>query len=236
VSPAALDGLDEYSHLWVIFVFDENTNACSEKGVSKEARTFPAKVAPPQLLGKKTGLFSTRTPHRPCPIGLSVARIVSVDKAARSIVIAGIDLVHGTPVLDVKPYIPAYDSIPAAACATWIHEGGAPTLNVCLSPAAELQSREIALPPTSMYRTMDMLLVALREVLQLDIRSTHQGRGAASAKSDTPYEMHFDVLRVRFTTEQGCVTVVDLVVDDIRKDRYRETRAPLVAESCDAPQ
>jgi tRNA-Thr(GGU) m(6)t(6)A37 methyltransferase TsaA len=224
IPPASLEGLSDYSHLWVIFVFDENTNACSEKGTKKEARTFPAKVAPPQLLGKRTGLFSTRTPHRPCAIGLTVVRIVSVDQRTRTVTIAGVDLVHDTPVLDIKPYIPAYDSLPTAACASWVREGGAPTLAVALSDHAAAQAADMAqsgLPASSLFANMEELLAALREVLQLDIRSTHQGRGTDSSATATPYETHFDCLLVRFRTHQGTVEVVDLQPHDVKKARHR---------------
>jgi tRNA-Thr(GGU) m(6)t(6)A37 methyltransferase TsaA len=224
IPPASLEGVAEYSHLWVIFIFDENTNACSEKGTSKKARTFPAKVSPPQLLGKRTGLFSTRTPHRPCPIGLSVVRVVSVDEATRTITVSGIDLVNDTPVLDIKPYIPAYDSIPAAACARWVVEGGAPLLSVELSDNAKSQATAMRLPAESMYAAMPPLLQALREVLQLDIRSTHQGRGA-SAAADAPYEMHFDCLRVQFRTSERCLVVEDLALENAKKQRYRAQTA-----------
>lgn len=75
--------------------------------------------------GKKVGLFSTRTPHRPNPIGLTVVRILEVDVSKRTITVGGLDLVHDTPVLDIKPYIKAYDSLPDSVCATWVVEGGA---------------------------------------------------------------------------------------------------------------
>lgn len=225
IPPASLEGLSEYTHLWVVFIFDENTNACSEKGSKKEARTFPAKVSPPQLLGKRTGLFSTRTPHRPCPIGLTVVRIVSVDETKRCINIAGIDLVHNTPVLDVKPYIPAYDSIPDAVCAQWVREGGAPSLTVELSPAARSSLDEIVLPADSLYSDKATLLRALQEVLQLDIRSTHQGRGEASDATRAPYQVHFDCLKVLFRTVERVITVVHLSLDNVKRQRYRGASA-----------
>ena len=67
-----------------------------------------AKVKPPRLDGQKSGVFATRSPHRPCPIGLSLIRI---DRVVGSTVhVSGVDLVDGTPILDIKPYIPAYDN------------------------------------------------------------------------------------------------------------------------------
>ncbi|CAH0598281.1 unnamed protein product [Chrysodeixis includens] len=92
----ALIGLEEFSHLWILFHFHmtESTNS-------------PAKVAPPRLRGERRGVFSTRSPHRPCPIGLSLVKIESIE--GNKINFLGVDMVNGTPVLDIKPYIPEYD-------------------------------------------------------------------------------------------------------------------------------
>ena len=67
-----------------------------------------AKVAPPRLNGIRTGVFSTRSPHRPCPIGLSLVKILKIEN--HTIYFEGVDMVNQTPVLDIKPYIPQYDS------------------------------------------------------------------------------------------------------------------------------
>jgi len=67
-----------------------------------------AKVAPPRLNGIRTGVFSTRSPHRPCPIGLSLVKILKIENY--TIYFEGVDMVNQTPVLDIKPYIPQYDS------------------------------------------------------------------------------------------------------------------------------
>uniref|UniRef100_A0A1A9W6Z1 TsaA-like domain-containing protein n=1 Tax=Glossina brevipalpis TaxID=37001 RepID=A0A1A9W6Z1_9MUSC len=92
----ALEGLEEYSHLWIIYHFHKNT-------------AHPkAKVAPPRLTGERVGVFATRSPHRPCPLGLSLVEIDKID--ASSISFYGTDMVDGTPVLDIKPYIPYYDA------------------------------------------------------------------------------------------------------------------------------
>jgi len=215
----------------VLFVFDENTNACSEKGTSAQSRTFPAKVAPPQLRGRRVGLFSTRTPHRPNPLGLSLVQVVSVDIAKRCILVGGVDLVHATPILDVKPYIPLYDSIPQAASPQWILEG-TPNLEVVISDSARAQLNQIALPKSSLYRGEgELLLRALGEVLRLDVRSTHQGRGKPSASD---YQLHFDVLRVNFTSLNNQLIVTDLVLDDVKKARYREATKESNDSSSDA--
>ena len=73
-----------------------------------EQERVKAKVKPPRMGGEKRGVFATRSPHRPCPIGLS---LVKIDCAVNDTLhISGVDLVDGTPVLDIKPYIPAYDN------------------------------------------------------------------------------------------------------------------------------
>ncbi|XP_036368675.1 tRNA (adenine(37)-N6)-methyltransferase-like isoform X2 [Octopus sinensis] len=92
----SLEGLQDFSHAWIIFVFHKNNNAY-----------FKAKVRPPRLDGRRIGLFATRAPYRPNPIGLTLAKIEKITGA--SIHFSGIDLLDGTPVLDVKPYIPQYD-------------------------------------------------------------------------------------------------------------------------------
>lgn len=97
----SLQGLDGFTHVWLIWIFHQN----------KTSR-FHAKVHPPRLGGKSMGLFATRTPHRPNPIGLSLVQLIRVDKDG--IVVSGADLVDGTPVLDIKPYLPDIESIPLA--------------------------------------------------------------------------------------------------------------------------
>lgn len=92
----SLEGLKDFSHVWILFHFHLNEN----KGIK-------AKVRPPRMNGSKTGVFSTRSPHRPNPIGLTLAKLVKVD--GQTIYLSGIDLVDRTPVLDIKPYIEQYD-------------------------------------------------------------------------------------------------------------------------------
>ena len=91
----SLDGLEQFSHIWIIYHFNRNANF------------YKAKIAPPRLLGDKVGIFGTRSPHRPCPIGLSLVQLDKIDGSR--IYFSGTDMVDGTPVLDIKPYIPQYD-------------------------------------------------------------------------------------------------------------------------------
>ncbi|XP_076916792.1 uncharacterized protein LOC143576631 [Bidens hawaiensis] len=117
VPPASLEGLEGYSHCWIIYVFHLNTDL--DKLWKTPSRSkLKAKVRVPRLKGEKMGLFATRSPHRPCPIGLTVAKVESVQES--SILLSGVDLVDGTPVLDIKPYLPYCDSIQGANVPHWV--------------------------------------------------------------------------------------------------------------------
>ena len=90
----SLDGLADFGHVMVIFVFHKDL----EGGHNNKK----GKIAPPKLEGDKMGVFATRTPHRYNPIGLSIAKVLKVQD--RCVWLSGLDLVHGTPVIDIKPY------------------------------------------------------------------------------------------------------------------------------------
>lgn len=103
----AVRGLDEFSHLWLLWGFSLGT-----QGV------FSPTVRPPRLGGnRRMGVFATRSPNRPNPIGLTVVKLeqISRGKEGAELWVSGIDLVDGTPIYDIKPYIPYADSIPDAA-------------------------------------------------------------------------------------------------------------------------
>ncbi len=106
----AVEGLELSSHIWVHFLFHAN-----------HRQAWKAKVRPPRLGGNASiGVFATRSPIRPNPIGLSVVRLQSIEVLKKDrgssvkLHIAEHDLLHGTPVLDIKPYIPYADSVPEA--------------------------------------------------------------------------------------------------------------------------
>ncbi|XP_018328866.1 tRNA (adenine(37)-N6)-methyltransferase isoform X2 [Agrilus planipennis] len=93
----ALDGLQEYSHMWILFHFHKNDSTHTR-----------AKVTPPRLNGHRLGVFATRSPNRPSPIGLS---LVKIDRIMENVIyFSGVDMIDQTPVIDIKPYIPQYDS------------------------------------------------------------------------------------------------------------------------------
>ncbi|KAJ8000728.1 hypothetical protein DPEC_G00183360 [Dallia pectoralis] len=93
----SLVGLENYSHVWVVFLFHKNGHL-----------SYKAKVMPPRLNGQKVGVFSTRSPHRPNALGLTLAKLDRV--AGDTLHLSEVDMIAGTPVLDIKPYIPDYDS------------------------------------------------------------------------------------------------------------------------------
>ncbi|XP_047221990.1 tRNA (adenine(37)-N6)-methyltransferase isoform X2 [Girardinichthys multiradiatus] len=93
----ALVGLEQYSHVWIIFLFHKNGHL-----------SYKAKVKPPRLNGQRVGVYSTRSPHRPNSLGLTLAKLDTIQ--GDTLHLSGIDMIAGTPVLDIKPYIPEYDS------------------------------------------------------------------------------------------------------------------------------
>ena len=102
----ALRGIEQYSHLWLIW----NFSATNKEGWSPTVR-------PPRLGGnKRLGVFATRSPFRPNPIGLSSVKLLGTKKTDRGtvLVVSGADLMNGTPIYDIKPYLPYTDSHPDA--------------------------------------------------------------------------------------------------------------------------
>ncbi len=102
VDPEACRGLEEFSHLWLVFVFDQVPE--------DDVRWL---VRPPRLGGnEKKGVFATRSPYRPNRIGLSLVKLEKV--TPEGVEVSGLDLVDGTPILDLKPYLPYVESRPEA--------------------------------------------------------------------------------------------------------------------------
>ena len=105
--PEALRGIEEFSHLWLIFDFSKNHTG-----------KFNPTVRPPRLGGnKRVGVFATRSPFRPNNLGLSCVKLEKINKTENSgitLIVSGIDLLDGTPIYDIKPYIPYCDLKPDA--------------------------------------------------------------------------------------------------------------------------
>ncbi|HTL11981.1 MAG TPA: tRNA (N6-threonylcarbamoyladenosine(37)-N6)-methyltransferase TrmO [Bdellovibrionota bacterium] len=130
---ASVEGIEEFSHLWVIFEFHLS------KGKSATRETT---ARPPRLGGRKrVGVLATRSPFRPNPIGLSLVTLQEVRRSRGRVVLVlgGGDFVDGTPVLDIKPYLPWADEAPGAR-AGWASEPP-PRVRVRWSPEAESQGQ-----------------------------------------------------------------------------------------------
>lgn len=221
VQDEALTKLENFSHCWVIFVFHENTNLKQTQGKVH----VPAKVAPPRLGGEKVGLFATRTPHRPNPIGLSVCRIETVVIKSNAdnilgfkppyVLCSGVDLINGTPILDIKPYIP-YDCVPSCELRvpTWVQPTTLLKVTFALVAAEGLQTalsaRNNSKPQGKGRKVKSVFLYgpneadkvknALQQVLAQEIRSLHQQK-QQKQKQQPSYSMRFDGLDVSFRTD-----------------------------------
>ncbi len=125
----ALRDLAGFSRVWLLSWFHRN-------------QTWRPLVLPPRGPAKRRGVFATRSPHRPNPLGLTPVQLIAVE--GRTLILGACDLVDGTPIFDLKPYIPAYDAFPDAR-AGWTDEVAAaqeipPSFSVSLAPLAETQA------------------------------------------------------------------------------------------------
>jgi tRNA-Thr(GGU) m(6)t(6)A37 methyltransferase TsaA len=149
----ALRGIEEFSHLWIIFAFHESV--CEK---------FQPMVRPPRLGGNvRKGVFATRAPFRPNPIGLSVVELKGIN--GTTLELAGGDFLDGTPVLDIKPYIPYADSIPDAQGA-FAHNAPEGSNTVSFLPEAEAVFQTLEKPQRQLIK--DMLSHDPRPAYQAD--------------------------------------------------------------------
>lgn len=150
----AVRGLEAFSHVWLSFVFHHT------------AGQWNPTVRPPRLGGnERVGVFASRSPFRPNPLGLSLVELIDIDlRDGVRLVFAGVDLVDGTPVLDIKPYIPFVESRPAARGG--FVDGPPPALEVLFGSEASAQVRAHA----GRLPDLDALI---REVLAQDPRPAY---------------------------------------------------------------
>ena len=181
-NPDALRGLEGFSHLWLIWEFSEN----------KEAGWSPT-VRPPRLGGnQRVGVFATRSPFRPNPIGLSCVKLEQVELSTPDgpvLFVSGADLVDGTPILDIKPYLPYADCRPEAVGG---FAGQAP------------EPLRVDFPPALLERVPQGEREALLAVLAQDPRPPYQ------RDPQRVYGFGFAGLEVRFTYGDGVLTVVEV--------------------------
>ena len=183
-NPDALRGLEDFSHLWLVWVFDKAVR-----------RDWSPTVRPPRLGGnRRMGVFATRSPFRPNPIALSSVKLAGIEQTAEQgpvLHIRGADLMDGTPILDIKPYIPYADAHPEAL-------GGFAAV-----PAGE--TLEVIIPPELLEKIPPKRREALRGVLAQDPRPHYQ---------DDPgriYGFGFAGMEVKFSVEGTCLTVREIL-------------------------
>ncbi len=185
-NPDALRGLEDFSHLWLLWHFSQ---------VQREAPAdWSPTVRPPRLGGNtRMGVFATRSPNRPNPIGLSSVVLERVELHTPDgpvLWVSGADLMDGTPILDIKPYLAYTDSHPEAT-------GGFVT-------GLTDRALKVACPPELLAPLPEETRRSLLAVLAHDPRPTYQ------QDSDRVYGMDFAGWQVKFTVREGILTVAGL--------------------------
>ena len=182
-NPDTLRGIEEYSHLWLLWQFSE----CMDK-------EWTPTVRPPRLGGnKRMGVFATRSPFRPNPIGLSCVKLLVVERTEKYgyiLRVAGADLLDGTPIYDIKPYLPYVDSHPEASNGFALDEKEG-RLTV------EFSEELLNIIPTEKQ-------AALIAVLAQDPRPGYQDI------PDRIYGIEFAGYDVRFKVQKSVLTVIEI--------------------------
>ncbi|GFH52830.1 hypothetical protein CTEN210_09306 [Chaetoceros tenuissimus] len=244
ISKECFDDLEQYSHVYIIFQFHLNPigkgkdkNIIRQKGKQKKSSVqFTAsKIKPPRANGKKVGVFATRSPHRPNNIGISIAKIEEVTtvsfvgenkkvKKKTVLKLKGLDLVDGTPVYDVKPYLP-WDVVPTneLRAPSWVGQDDELSKVEWKEEAKEsvqtYQKRGILAPLYPAKKKKDNhkydeeVIKAITEIVAQDPRSQHEGRGNATLDSST-FEITFCQLRVNFSVGIDKVAYIKKVLLD----------------------
>jgi len=190
--PEAVEGLEAFSHVWLLFRFHANPDA----GAALTVR-------PPRLGGnRRVGVFASRSPHRPNAIGLSVVRLEAVEQTEAGPVLRlrGVDLLDGTPVLDVKPYVPYADAVPDA-------RGGFAAGDIARLPVRFLADAEQRL---SIRPDQEEVRAVITAVLALDPRPGYR-RGVRD--SDRVLGMRLYDFDLRWRVRRGVVEVLELDPD-----------------------
>ena len=179
----AVRGLEDFSHIWLIWEFSESPHD-----------TWSPTVRPPRLGGNvRMGVFATRSPFRPNPIGLSCVKLLNIEndpELGPVLTVAGADLMNGTPIYDIKPYIPYADCHPEAT-------GGFTT-------AVQMKPLEVSISDDLLDQIPENKRDALIGVLKLDPRPRYQ------ADPDRVYGMGFSDFEIRFQVRDGILTVLEV--------------------------
>ena len=196
--PAALRGLDGFSHLWLLWTFSQAVR-----------EDWSPTVRPPRLGGNvRMGVFATRSPFRPNPIGLSAVKLEGIDLHTPQgpvLHVAGADLLDGTPILDIKPYMPYADAHPEAA-------GG-------FARGGEDYRLTVDFPPALLAMLSPEDRQTLPAVLAQDPRPSYQNA------PDRVYGMAFGTWEVKFTVQETRLTVLSL---SPRQDLGESSRSPFL--------
>ena len=183
-NPDALRGLADFSHIWLIWQFSEAVRS-----------QWTPTVRPPRLGGNtRMGVFATRSPFRPNFLGLSCVRIIGIEQTAENgtvIHVAGADLMDGTPIFDIKPYIPYSDSHPEAM-------GG-------FTSTAKDYLLQVDFPQNLLEVLPKDKQEAVLELLSHDPRPSYQ------AQSDRIYGLSFAGFDIRFSVENDVLHVKEIV-------------------------
>ncbi len=189
--PEAVRGLEGFSHIWLLWGFSEGFASREENKDDRSLRWSPT-VRPPRLGGnERMGVFATRSPNRPNPIGLSAVRLLAVEKnspVGPRLRIAGIDMMDGTPVYDIKPYLPLADCIPEAK-GGFADQAGGDRLTASIPPDAPLSPEQRE---------------ALASLLRSDPRPAYQ------REDGREYGFPFAGYEIRFTVEDLCAVVTEI--------------------------
>lgn len=184
-NPEALRGLDGFSHLWLIWEFSANS----------ATKVWYPTVRPPRLGGnRQMGVFATRSPYRPNPLGLSCVEIESIiaDSPEGPVInVKGADLMDGTPIYDIKPYIGYSDSRPDAVCG-YASRSPERVLSVAISEDTAAKMKEASKIP------------ALVEILELDPRPSYHN------DPERVYGLSFAGQNIRFVVRDKVLTVIDI--------------------------
>ena len=178
----ALRGIEEFSHLWLIWAFDR-----------AEREEWSPTVRPPRLGGnQRVGVFATRSPYRPNAIGLSCVRLLGMEKSGEGTVlkVAGADLMNGTPIYDIKPYLPYADCRPEAT-------GG-------FTDRTEKRTVKVDIPGKTAKRINAQELEALKAVLEQDPRPAYQD------DPERVYAFEFGGKHVEFKVNDHVLTVTEI--------------------------